>query len=135
MNRLEFLTREAQRARLRLTFKTQFVGNQAGVIELPLNNWRPASAFTVGACHIKVSGAAPLPEVVVFRFDRGIQRVEGDTLLMRPVGYSDTKSFIGYSENVSQVFFGIEYTDLGIGNTHTVDVIMEICLGGADDNT
>ena len=120
---------------LRLTFKTQFVGNQAGVIELPLNNWRPASAFTVGACHIKVSGAAPLPEVVVFRFDRGIQRVEGDTLLMRPVGYSDTKSFIGYSENVSQVFFGIEYTDLGIGNTHTVDVIMEICLGGADDNT
>ena len=122
-------------ARLRLTFKNQFVGNQAGVIELPLNNWRPASAFTVGACHIKVSGAAPLPEVVVFRFDRGIQRVEGDTLLMRPVGYSDTKSFIGYSENVSQVFFGIEYTDLGLGNTHTVDVIMEICLGGADDNT
>jgi len=110
-------------------FRFSVISNEFIVLELPLriDNTDDLRVY-LSSCCITPNGAAPMPTAFVIEFDRGINRVDGDKQLIRPVGYCDTESFIGLYDNTSFLSLRLSSNNLEIDNTHGADVLIEITM-------
>lgn len=116
----------------RMVFTVNLTTTDEITINLPsFLSYNGPLAIFIGPSFITFSGGVPpLPGAAIIEFRQGVIRVDGDTRILRPSGYWDTETFIGFSDKRQVMSLSIPLTDLGV-NTFNTSLSFEIVLRAA----